>query len=499
MANKKEEAKYDMKLIVLVAAVFLLIGAGVVYFQQGQPPATTPLPAGANASSAAVKTLLGAFEKGEALNDYSLEYRTDDNGQKNTYKLKKNDNGSWVQVDGNFGDMQGYFDANTSNDVVCLTYSNETVCAKTLNQTGANEIAASLKILLPDKKTYSAQKEQMTKLIAAGAIVVNPNTTDEQVGLFDTVRVSYVLDYRGLTVKQLQAIGLSPNDPSLTNVVDQKVSFWIDKKTGFAVKSSATYTENLVPKKYDMTYSLVDLNRGSMPAVPEKLSGTDSLVVFYSQAERDYGQRATCNNMQPNERDLCFKNAAVGSKKWDFCKQIKNQTVYEECSLIVAQSTNNYWLCANLTIMADDCYISVAGETGDFSLCKKLKNSSLSDACTASAKDGKTKMDAKDEAYRRLVIARNCNASSDCRLEGNFKQYCASKNATGPFRNETDAVLKCYKYAPCGCSDGYCAFSKNETYYQCVNDIENNQLEQFLTEISANATKNSSTAASQSK
>ena len=146
----------------------------------------------------------------------------------------------------------------------------------------------------------------------------------------------------------------------------------------------------------------------------------------------------------------------------------------------MAQETHNSVICSKLATLADDCYIAVASETGDFDLCKSVKNASLSSSCTAAATAGQKK---NEEAAARAAAAaanRNCASDSDCKLFGNAGQYCAPKNATVQFANGTDPLYACLKGVPCGCSGGYCGFAKNETYYSCVNAVEDEALRNYI-------------------
>jgi hypothetical protein len=177
---------------------------------------------------------------------------------------------------------------------------------------------------------------------------------------------------------------------------------------------------------------------------------------------------------------MCLKSLASEKNDWEICKLITNKMDYEACTLIVAQNTNNKVLCEKLDYLGDDCYITVAGQTGNFDLCKNLKNLSLAGNCTQAATEGAKKVAEEQEALHKSLDYRDCGISADCRVFGNANQYCAARNSTGQFGNDSSPVNTCFINLPCSCNDGYCSFNKSDSFYRCVSDVENLELEQYI-------------------
>jgi len=378
--------------------------------------------------------------------------------------------------------------------VLCLTYRQERHCAIAKNVSDAKAIAASLKVIFPDKRTYLLQKAQMQKLISAGAITLDGAVFEERVGQFETQKVTYRLDYSNLTVQQLLAAGISPDDPSVSSAAGQQVSFWIDKKTGLIVKSKAMPASNPEKELYAMEYTRAEVGEASVPAKPGEIVGTDYFVRFYHASEDDYRSDENCSAQQGSERDFCYRTLAAERDDWQTCEKVKDAAVRESCVLVVAQNTKNKSLCGKLDGLADDCYISIAGMTGEYDLCKLLKNASLVPQCTAAATEGAKAAAAEAERQRRLMESRECVVDSDCRTAGNAGQYCVANNSTKTFPVEDTPMLACFKNLPCGCNDGFCGFRKNESYYACINDAEELLLKAFISSL--NATNSSSNAPS---
>lgn len=494
MAKETKGSDNTMKIIAGIALVAVILIAAAYFggfFGKGTDSTQQAPPSQFSYNS--TKIFLQSFDRGAALSEYSLAYADNDNGAKTTYRLMVNRTDSWIGVNGEFGSLEGFFRANNSSDTICLTYKDETKCAEVVENDTSREIANGLVILKPTRDAYAAQKLETTKSITAGAITMSSGITEEKVGPFDTQRIEYDLDYRNVTVQALTSLGLSPNDASLYTTTDQHVIFWIDKASGLIVKIRATYKENSQPGYFEREYSVAQPTAPALPARPASLVSATSLVQFYSAAEQDYSDRLACGSLPAAERDACYKTLAVDRNNWEICKQINSTTEYERCMVILAQNTRNDVLCERLSLFADECHISVAGETGDFGLCKNLVNTSLNEDCISSASLGRQKQEALQQQYEQQASARNCNINDDCVMAGNANQFCVPKNVSGTYVNETSPLFSCLEGVPCGCNSGYCGFAKNETYYQCVDAIELEELKGYLEYLShpANGTNSS--------
>ncbi|MFA6907972.1 MAG: hypothetical protein WC263_04035 [Candidatus Micrarchaeia archaeon] len=485
MANDAKDAKKgtDPKIIVFAAVVIVAALAAAGYYMgffNGAPSAPAEPASTAPLATPEARLLLASFDKGAGLADYSLRYIANDNGAQNNYTIIRNGSLSYVGVQGAFGKMYGFFGKDNSTDMVCLEYKKEAKCALSGNQSDMADIASSLKILRPTPLAYLNQKDDTRKLIAAGAIRLDSGMAGEKVGGFDTQKISYALDYSNLTVQQMVSLGMSPNDRSLLSVTDQRVTFWIDSKTGLMVKSHASYVNLGTPGYYDTEYAEAASFAAPMPEKPSTIVATEAFVDFYSKSTMDYSERAACFAKAGAEQDTCLKSIAANAGDWETCKLIKTELAYESCSVIVAQGTKNSVICGLLPTLADDCYISVAGETGNFELCKSVKNTSLSSSCIAAATSGQKNKEAADAAAAKAYAGRNCADGQDCKVFGNSGQYCAPKNSTAQFAADTSPIYACLKGTPCGCLQGYCGFAKNETYYSCMNNIEDENLRAYI-------------------
>lgn len=478
--------------LIAAAAVIIVLAAAYLYFSPaaGPAPAPQPAPTANQMATPEAQLLLSSFDRGAALTDYSAAYTSTDNGGTLTYKLAKGGAKSWVEVNGGFGSMQGFVGSNNTTDIVCLNYSNSTECAVTGNDAQMQGIASTLRVLLLNPLTYTQQKAQTETLINGGVIKFSPGITSEQVGPFAAQKITYTLNYGNLTVNQINAMGI-PNDPALFAITNWHVAMWVDKATGMTVKSQASYNSGGVQYSYDTEYAMLQIGTPTLPAVPAAPIGAAEFVNFYATSQQDYSTVLSCEAMTGTDRDSCYKAAATNRNSYGLCQKISDKTQFESCALIVASATNQSAYCQNLSI-SDDCYISVVANTGDYSLCRLLKNTSLGSTCTQAAMAGKQLADAA--AAKQLAYAQgmNCHVNSDCKTAGNANQYCVAGNNPGPFQNDSSPDYVCLKGVPCGCNGGYCGFEKNYTYYSCINTVEDQGLEAYIASLGTNSSKNAS-------
>ena len=499
-AEKQGIGVYTAVGIAIVAVALFAIGANYFAGQGNGGTLANQTTAADPLDTDAGRILLKSYDAGAALSNYRLNYSMDDNGASTRYVLASSGNQSFASVYGTFGVMSGYFlGGNGSDDIICLTYGATERCARVSSNEAAQSILDNLKILRPDRNSYLNQKADIKKLVNAGAVKLSPLVEDAKIGQFETSKIKYAVDYRGLTVEKLGAAGISPNDESIYSVTE--VTYWMEKKTGLMVKSHAAIDNKGAKSYFDVDYSDILLDNAKIPPTPGQIYDVTDFLKFYKLSADDYTGKERCAAMQGTERDSCYRSLAMDKKDIELCKKIAVSLEYERCALYVAQGTGNPAFCGNLTKFGDDCYISIVSQNGNAELCKKLKNESLTRACADAVAAGKKLQDAVDAAAEQRALGRNCAESSGCRVDGAYKQYCIPKNATlAPTADETQSILHgCYSNLTCGCYDNYCRYNKTDAYYGCVSAIEEDMLREFIGKLadSANQTDNNGTNTSE--
>ncbi|VVB99324.1 Uncharacterised protein [uncultured archaeon] len=486
MAEKKKETQtnIDPKLAIAAAVAIILIAAGAWYFTQPMAGGVVPPQNQTQLDNASAALLLGSYDRMAALQDYHLKYTNTEDGEPTTYDIYKNGANSSVSVTGTFGMMEGFFSANNSTDVVCLTYKNVRKCAMAGNDTTMQEIADSLRIYRSNTKAAASQKSKTEELLGVGAIRFTSSPVPEKVGNFGTEMLAYSLDYRNLTVQQLISIGVQPNDQSIYRITNWVVQNWVDTATGLIVKSSTSYKDNLVPHSFTQVYSEVKIGAPALPPVPANITPAKSFLQFFTDSQTDYTELLNCG-AAGNESAACFKTLAFSRQDPEVCRLIKEPLAEEQCTLVLAQTMADARLCNGLAILHDDCYIAVVGENGNSSLCAKLQNQSSLSNCLKAVGDGQKKAEQAAMAKQRLAAGMNCNADTGCKQTGSFGQYCMPLNATVPSTNESSPYSACYAGRPCGCVQGYCEFRQNDTYDKCVDRVDEGFFNNFVEQIKA--------------
>jgi len=494
MADEKKTKPKENNLQLAVAAIVVLLvlaGAGYYLGYFGKTPGATPLPAPtmSDGSVHASKLLLSSMETESRLGDVHMKYADNEGQSAITYDIRKNSTDSWILETGDYGSLAGYIGQDNKSDVVCLTYMNRTKCAKTNDDANLLEVAARLKTRLPDPTTSLNNLDFSKKLIGVGALVFGNMVENATVNGFETEKIMYTLDYRNLTVNQLNAIGASPNDPSIYSISDWMVQNWIDKKSGILVKSSTTYVKGGI--LYSFAREFFELSSvADVPEKPSTIVSTTSFAQFYMDSEANYNERRICLASPESERGACLKNLAVSAGDPGTCGLIADAQERGLCMLIVAQTTKNAELCKQSGVFVDECYIAVVSETGDVELCKKLQNQSLLQNCYEAKFSGERIAAQLKEAADIVAAGRNCQNDSGCYVAGNSGQYCAPVTNMGPFANTSESeYISCLKGVQCGCVEEYCAFKKDESdnYTKCISAVETKLTEDFIKKIAAEA------------
>ncbi|MCX6769086.1 MAG: hypothetical protein NT051_00180 [Candidatus Micrarchaeota archaeon] len=483
----------------VVLAVVLLIVVGMPYLNNGQPKTNEPSPQ-APQQLEAQALLLASFDKMANLGDYELAHISNQSSAKANYSfayknsLIQKGNESWVQIEAQNMRMFGFFGNANASNIVCFAYRNATKCTPVGINGNVTQLATKLTDLIPNKQAYLSQKAQTQKMISTGAMKFAGMTDGGKIGNFEVQKITYNVDYTNLTVQQLLTIGISPSDEELKALANQEFNYWIDRTTGFQIRSLYTYDVNGVPWSSDGEYAVISTAPSKMPDRPTDLAGAETFLMFYRGAVDDYTAMGECDAKNGSEKDGCFKALAVNTDDGPLCERIADNREKENCVAIVAQNTNNKALCEKLPTLSDVCYIGVVGKTGDKETCKNLKNQSLISTCVQAAEEGMRTLEAEQAALQNKMASRNCLKDSDCATVGKYGQFCMPVNATKVVGGEWEPVFDCFKNVTCGCSEGFCGFAKNDTYYKCVADVDEEYIKNFINSMVENKTKTNETS-----
>ncbi|MEM4633575.1 MAG: hypothetical protein QW275_00285 [Candidatus Anstonellaceae archaeon] len=466
---------FDLQKYILYGlAAAVVVFFTVIFFAQAPNQA-------ASSGSQAAELLLSAYEKGEQISTYQFEYSQGSEGEMSNYLLANDGEKSFVRVEGSFGAIEGYFFQGTPQ-VICLTYEEKKQCGEVGNHTGLNELASNLKAIFPSKSAYQQQRKLFENLIKFGAIRFEGEVVSDYVGTLSAKKISYFLNYRNLTVQQLALLGITPS--SLEGLQkEQRVSFWIDDESGLIARTLADYEENGKIKSYETIYRKIDLSAPEDISIPNSTISPSRFYQFYVQSKEDFLAKERCRLAEEKEQPVCYRNLAYQKKDANVCRMISDLQEQEVCKLIIAQQTIDGNICGTMQIYADDCYINVAGQSGKAEICEKIANKSRFEECINASVIGHRKLEEQRLREEQAKLPQNCLVDEDCKVYGGSGQFCAPKNTTEVFGNETTEFGVCYAAIPCGCVEGYCKFKKDEEFYSCVDEIEERLMKEYLLEL----------------
>ncbi|MEM4554296.1 MAG: hypothetical protein QXT25_00395 [Candidatus Anstonellaceae archaeon] len=470
-----------MNRLLEAAALFAIAALVLIYFTSQQ--------AASKPQSTAEELFINALQKDLELENSYLRYIDIENKVRKSYTVLKGSNVSWVKEEGEYGALEAFFSNNSS--VLCLTYMQNRKCTDEFDS-NTQQLLRYLSTRLPEKQAAQQNIQLTKKLIEVGAIKFSNEIDLEKVGKFEAQKIKYNLDYRHLTVQNLTAIGISPNDPRIYSVVDWEVLSWIDKKSGRLVKSQTRYNQNGLIYSFVREFEEIEVPTSRVVEKPTEVVGKEQFAVFYTAAEEDYSAKQTCLVLQEQERWGCLKGLAVEKKSEEICNLIGHTQERERCFLILAQLTRNEEICARLQEFGDDCYIAVVSEIGKKELCSMLKNQDLTEVCQRAVLIGERKEAERKAEEEQRLAGRNCQTDQDCYVAGNQNQYCVPLSNKGPFVNETSPLFDCLKGVACGCVEGYCAFKKDQKYYECVNRVEDEMIKEMISSFIKNQSEKQS-------
>ena len=493
-----QKKEYDAKTVALAVVVAVVVLAGAAYYAGlfklspvVQPASQTP-----NLNASDVRLFLSAMQTEASLRQIHTLYTDTNDGASTVYEVAANQTDAWVKVGSDSGLIQGYFGADNSSYVVCLTFENKSECAKTGTDPNLAGIATNLKSILPDNQGLAASAQVDRALIAAGAMKFSGTVENDSINGFDTQKVSYVLDFSNLTVQELRGLGISPSDPAASSVTDR--SIWIDRQSGLLIKSVATYLSGGAAHSFERNVASIETSKAVVPEKPEGLVSASTFSQFYQNAVNEYTQMSDCFVNNKSDVASCLKGVASENGDFRVCRLISDETQRGQCMLVVAQTTADAGPCLLAGPLADDCYIAVVGQTGNGDLCNNIQNSSLLQTCYKAKLAGDQAAAEKKAEMEQIIAGENCVADSGCKVAGNQNQYCTPANNTKPLGNETSPEFACLQGVSCGCVSGYCKFKENESanYSTCVDNFENQQLQAYIKSLIPAAAANQSTNAS---
>ncbi|MGI0141481.1 MAG: hypothetical protein ACREBF_02405 [Candidatus Micrarchaeales archaeon] len=121
-----------------------------------------------------------------------------------------------------------------------------------------------------------------------------------------------------------------------------------------------------------------------------KLQQCDSILIsqnknvcLYTLATSTDNQ-SICQDVQGGQQSTCYTSVAVGTLSPSTCAKAGSSANVSECTIQVAQATNNSALCSNINPQySDGCYLIMAVKLNSQALCASVINQTSRESCSS--------------------------------------------------------------------------------------------------------------------
>ncbi len=398
--------EFQQKAVLLV--IVLLVTLAAYFMLTAEQPVPEEPPEEVD-TQAAQELLFKGLEFGKGYDEYVYSYTETSDDYELKYTLTKKGNQSMIEVVNPLATKQVYFLENDT--ILCTDYPGEVICSSVHGSMELENYLESLHVKFLDDNRITKEQASMSYLIANGYVRLDPEI---ETGTMCS-KITYVLDFTGLTLAEAAQFGISSNSP--------KVFDWqmcINNETGYMHYKKFNYTVGEVTHYY--TYNLVSF-QPSAPDIEAPLNITTGAINHLRNERKQTIELAKCfTDKQGAERDKCVSITALSTKRKDLCDFARERR--DRCLVSLIPVTKDESICPVIADPGykDDCYIELAGAYNDESYCDSIQNVSKVEQCTEAATPPPPKNESEDD-YEVDI--------------DEFMEYVEGLDKDGPAENET--------------------------------------------------------------
>ncbi|HQT44503.1 MAG TPA: hypothetical protein PLO51_00855, partial [Candidatus Micrarchaeota archaeon] len=452
----------DKKNVFLFA--FAIIAAALILAASG---CTQTSPAQGNQTSNATKApeqdansdgywlIANSFNNLALLKDYSLEVNNSMDAYDSIQTIERTGGVQHVRVATPVDVKDAYFAGNST--IFCIKVEKKPrECFEVANTSNFYPIVQGYGTFFFDDRYINGARQENTIFQSSNARTFVANLTNQTYNGFPCTQTQFVIDYKKMTVDQLNALGLTAdtyqyNDNFLTTMC-------IDGK-GIPIYLNISYRE-----VYDnLTRSTVRTVTGFKESgfgitVPEVNSNESAFAADYTDANAALIAYAKCFRLKnDSDRDDCYKGSAFDSKNAKVCERIIDVQKHDQCVIAIMSKQVKPELCAMTSVFADDCYAEAARVTSNATYCASITNQTLQTQCI-------------DYLKGTYQPAPQCINDAGCGTTGCSGTICAPKDNPVTTTCEWRPEYACYQEnnAVCGCYFGICGWKQNDNLTACL-------------------------------
>jgi eight-cysteine-cluster-containing protein len=442
-----EIKNYILPILALAAAIVVgyaifTLGWTLMGHPEGNESEGGNVSEGANASA----LLLAALGKPANYQSYTYEYTDTMDGYPVTSRFVQGPGFSVYKARSTVFEKAVYF--NATGRVLCITMFGNESCSEVAQSSTLNPTFDAMARMMPGAKAASDVKTAGV-LIRGGAITFSKDIPQITVNGKACSQVRYTLDYTKLTLSDIEALGMSPNDPSLSYGSNYSFEYCIDNESN--ILSAALDYAFLGAPKHSQTvvesakWGVADASEYSFP---EPVNENATIDFFLSAIGAEKSVLSCSANA--TTKDGCLRQYALENELPDICLLAGAQK--DKCLIILAPEALRGDLCGKIgnASMKDDCWTEIAGRKNDSSLCANVVGAAAKGNCLT-------------------IFAPECTKDSDCAKAGCSGQLCvplSRENMTTTC--EMRPEYSCLNLTSCGCVQGKCGWAQNSNYTGCV-------------------------------
>jgi hypothetical protein len=380
--------------------------------------------------------------------------------------------------------------------LLCLENTNRRVCSWVSQNSSFKPYADSIKSLLFNREVIESNLEKNEFFIQYGALVFSDDVHEAEYGGRKCNEVSYLLDYGKLTVEQMWEIGLSPNSVEVLVTKEFNFTLCIDENTGDVVHKLLAYTAMGEPYYTESLSTKILWGEPTPLEMGAELSGEADMEEFLSALRMSQENYLQC--LYGEDTDSCIRGEAILSRNENLCELVVNSTIRDICFVNVALEKGEDSLCSMVSgENLDECFMEFAYKNADASYCGMVSESRR-DECmglieeassqnSSEASEGQSGEGGEvppegggpgEESQEagadepEMVYGSECSVDSDCAVASSCQYKCVPSYWSDVATTcEDKPEYECLGLTSCGCVEGKCAWDENEEYSSCAEGL----------------------------
>lgn len=397
------------------------------------------------------KIFLAALEKRANYSEYIYEeiVNTEDD-YPNTNRIVESENFSLIINKNAFFEKILY--SNSTADVFCVKSEAKIKCSLILENSTLKTTSESMKSILFRK---NAKKEfEMKKLYIKKGIIkfLNESNSFKTLDTKNCSIVKFKLDFSNSTLNDFNDIEMSPNSPIVLFFTNHTLEYCIDNESNIlSVKWDYYFANKKKTSETKFVYFKPEARDIKEEFEFPVLVNEEETYNFYSYALNVKKTILGCTT------ELCIKMYAIGNSKPDIC--LFAGTLKDSCILMTAPKMLRADLCEKVdnSSFVDDCWIEMAAQKKDNSLCLKITENAKKDYCISLVEKN---------------TSSECKNNNECFKAGCGSELCVPENQKGTITTcEVKKEYECLNFTRCGCFEGKCSWEQNVNYTNCLANL----------------------------